>query len=512
MSFFTSFIQSSWKKIALLALVLLAILFMRHFPRYYALMSPPSGYEFSGQLALYDPEDINIYVAAIKYGQAGNLMLDNQFSAADSGEALIYPVYTILGYSFRTVDPYLLFNLAAIVTGASLCLVIFYLANKVFHNYWYSLLTMFLVPLGGGFGWLLQDKIISADLAYSGIRFSTALQRAHEGIGTLLYVVAVSMYFYVFRESKIKSAVISFIAAYLLIIFYPYYIVNYVAIVGLYTLYYSFKHKSFKHVWLVVIHGAIIIIGCLLYYFHLSQSGFSSDLSESPGKIGIIPLVLGYGVFVALFIPLFSLKQKNKQMDEQIYYIFWIVISIGLSYSPIDVSRFFLRGLFYPLVMLTLIKARNLFNITVRKMIILTLIIFLPLTALFVFSKRIQVAGSYDSWTYMPVGIVEGLEALDKIDEGNVFASYELSNKVPAFTNNKVFFGAIAQAKDPEERYNEISLFYSGRMTDVEAKNLLMKNNIKYILYGPGAAKLGGHLYPFLKLIYRNNTIRIYTY
>ena len=68
-----------------------------------------------------------------------------------------------------------------------ICLVVFLLTYKIVGNFLYSVLSIVLVTRGGGFGWLMVnlfgDKIFSADLFYSGITFSSALQKAHEGLG-----------------------------------------------------------------------------------------------------------------------------------------------------------------------------------------------------------------------------------------------------------------------------------------------------------------------------------------
>jgi hypothetical protein len=47
-------------------------------------------------------------------------------------------------------------------------------------------------------------------------------------------------------------------------------------------------------------------------------------------------------------------------------------------------------------------------------------------------------------------------------------------------------------------------------MTDKEAKDFLVNNNITFIVYGTDEKKLGGHIYPFLKLIFDSPKTKLY--
>lgn len=65
-----------WKKILIFSVVSILILFSRFFPPFYAYQNTPEGYVYVGQTSSYDPWDINVYVAELRYGQHGKYIAE----------------------------------------------------------------------------------------------------------------------------------------------------------------------------------------------------------------------------------------------------------------------------------------------------------------------------------------------------------------------------------------------------------------------------------------------------
>ncbi len=70
---------------------------------------------FFGQNSWFDPHDIDIYVSVIHYAQGGHLLLPNLWTALPNQPISIYPVEVLLGYIFRSVNPFLLYWFSSIV-------------------------------------------------------------------------------------------------------------------------------------------------------------------------------------------------------------------------------------------------------------------------------------------------------------------------------------------------------------------------------------------------------------
>ena len=502
-------------KTLIVASVIAVILFSRFFPIYYASIHTPPGYVYVGQTSMYDPWDINVYVGAIHYGQDGHLFLKNQYSTKDNREAFIYPVYTIIGFLFRTVDPYTLYNAIAAITIIVVCLAIFALAFKILGNFFYSVIAMFLVTRGGGFGWLsfvtFGQQLIPADLAYSAVTFTSALQRAHEGIGTILLVLAImSLYFYLQKQTR-NRGIVSFLSVVFLMLFYPYYILSYAVIAGIYAGYFIFRKKNFKFLPLLTVNLAVSGIVIFVYYLNIKSSGFAVVMDENIDKVGFLSFLLAYGIFFFLFAIVYFLKRVNNQKQEQYFLITWIVTSVLLSYFPIGYSRLFLRGLFFPLVILSLILIRNMTSVLQRRVILIGFFLLMPLTSLFVFYSRIEVVDNRDSWSYIMAETDEMFDFLEARRGDGILSAYRYGNFIPAKTGKTVYFGHMTQTPDAKKRMQRIYEFYSGTMTNEEAREFLIRNHLTFVVYGLEERRLGGHVYPFLEQRFHNAKTQVYS-
>jgi hypothetical protein len=499
------------KKGILLFFVISYIIFLRQFPNYYAGLKTPSGYVYSGQASWFDPWDINLYVGAIRYGQEKHLTLINQYTTEDAGQTVMYPLYTSVGYVFPYVDPYVLFHTTATVVGILICLSLFFLCNLFFHNYLYSLIAMYLISIGGGLGWLFYGKTDSADLFVTSFTFASSFQRAHEGIGTMLRICAIVCHFFFLETNNRTYAFLSFICLLLIILFYPYYIFSYAIVAGILTLLYFFKKRNIEYIFFLV--SKLIVVSTIAggYYIYLKQSGFGDALSENLSKVGLIPLLSGYGNFILLFLVLPFMKKVRRGKSLYLFLLIWIGVSILLSYLPLDFSRFYLRGLFFPLVILSVLLIKNIVSILNRRIVIVLFIISMSFTSLFRFYQRIAATNENNPWFYLSDDVQHAMDFLQKSDKDGVFSFYTFSNFVPAKTDKRVYFGHLSQTPDAETKIHLISVFYKGMMTDAQALDFLYHNHIAFVVYTPIEEQMGGHVYPFLKKEYENETIKIFT-
>ncbi|MCR4326275.1 MAG: hypothetical protein NUV52_01315, partial [Candidatus Roizmanbacteria bacterium] len=80
------------RNVLILSAVIFCVLFITHFPTWYALINTPIGYAFTGNNAWFDPWDLNVYVAAIRWGQQGHLLLKNVYTTQNLQPTLMYPL------------------------------------------------------------------------------------------------------------------------------------------------------------------------------------------------------------------------------------------------------------------------------------------------------------------------------------------------------------------------------------------------------------------------------------
>ena len=295
---------------------------IQQLPNLIAYLNTPKGQIFSGQASWFDPWDINVYVAAITHGQTGHLLLQNLYTTAPHLSSLFYPLYTFAGYLFPKINPYLLFHILAILAGIGLLMTLWWILKIFITAVKNRLLGIFIITLGGGFGWLTQNFIDAADTSITGFTFHSSFQRAHEGMGMSLYFIAL-ISFYLFTKvtkndvkKKYKLWIVSLTALLALTFFYPYYLISYLAILGVYILINKNKLNRKKCLLALGTIGAISTMLTFLYFKHLQSTGFASITTQNLDAVSLIPLLIGYGLFI-LFFAIYLAQKRNPVMNSQ---------------------------------------------------------------------------------------------------------------------------------------------------------------------------------------------------
>lgn len=502
------------KKYTTLLLLIFIIIFINQFPNYFASTKIPQGYVYSGQASWFDPWDINVYISALRQGQKGNVLLSNTYSTSKTNPAFIYPVYLGIGNIFRFVPVYTLFHISAIVFAVILCIGIFYCSLLLLRSVRLAYLALFLIAIGGGLGWISRESYKLADLYMTSFTFSSALQRPHEAIGTLLYVIAFSSYLLTVLDNRKKYfSVISIICLLFLIIFYPYYLLNFILISGIFALILPNEKRKSALTQLFFSVG-ICLPFTIVYYVHLLQSGFSSvsqqflDLLEG-GSVSIIQKCGGYGVLIVFFIYQFIRIKQHEY--KKIFLSLWIVISLILSFFPFGINRFFMRGLFFPLIILFCMNLDMFSKVfhTKKNILIVIMVILVSLSSWYMLYKRIAEAGKKNPWFYISSDMNKSFEFLRAQNKNGVLAPYYYGNYIPAKTDKHTYIGHIIQTPNISQKITRSINFYTGRMDKNEAMQFLKENNISYIVYTIKELELK-KTYPFLKRIYKNSAVEIY--
>ena len=503
-------------KTAIVVLCASLIVFLRQLPDYWAAIHTPVGYEYSGQASWFDPWDVNVYVGAIRYGQDGHILLVNQYRTDNTKEAFLYPLYTATGYIFRTVNPYILFHALGAGVGVGLCIVLYMLAYLVFRKYWYSLYTMLLVSLGGGFGWMFKDGFKSADTFVTSFTMMSSFQRAHEGVGTLFYVCSLMFYYFAtqtpFSSRRVQYLAVSTISLITLILFYPYYLLIFALVTGIFT----FTHVQIGErqrsifIWTSVTIGISTILS-LFYLIHLRTTSLASATTENLPNLTLRTLLMGYGPLILLFFAQVYLKKRNYTSASSRFLWLWVGIAFFAAYLPFGFSRFYFRGLYFPLVLLALVYTLQLRYAAQRKLLVLFLCLLLPLTSLYIFSRRMNEAGKINQWFYYSHEIGDAFRYIRSYPKNGVMSGYILGNYIPPKTNKSVYFGHKIQSTKGKVRQAQLINFYSGKFSSLGAKKFLSNNNISLVIYGPEERAFGGHVYPFMRKTYSNSKVQIYT-
>jgi hypothetical protein len=511
-------------KIFVLFLCCFTIIFLNIFPNIYILYRTPSGKVFSGQASWFDPWDINLYVSVIHSGQTNGLLLQNMYTSISNQSIFIYPLYTLTGNIFKTTNPFLLFHLNATFFGILLILGIFYLLQFFLKTFWEKILALLGICLGGGLGFLVYPNIQSADLSMTALTFLSAFQRGHEALGLLGYLLSLVLFFAINQEQsgeRKKYLIIGVISLLISLLFYPYYFLSFMLICGIYLFIKnkaSLRISSYKPLFPFLIPA--IFLNIFIYQALSKNPTFSEVLHQNLPTPNLLFVLTGYGLLFLLFLYQLFFVKKNQEI---IFLSIWVIVSIILAYIPLGFSRFFFRGLFFPLVILGIIAVKNIAEkIYIHKIILLIvfILILIPSTIRITYT-RLAASENNTSWYYLSKSEFKIFDFLNKNSKkGNgVVALYRLGNIIPAYTNNVVYFGHFYQTPNAEEKLNNLYQLYSCQMTITEAQKFLQEINVKYVIWGKDEKAVSenykksinlNRCYTFLKPVFSNSDVTIF--
>lgn len=484
------------------------MLFDVHYPDYLAYLKTPPGFMFMGKAAYFDPWDINVYATAIRSGQQGHLLLQNFYTVDTTRGALLYPIYTFVGYSFPHVNPFVLFHVVSTVAGFLLCMAIYWLIGYFIQSYKARLVAFFLILFGGGMGWIVSGEFGSADMFVTGFTFHSAIQRGHEAIGTMLYLTSIVSFFVSLTTNK-KSIFLFALSSLLLMIFYPYYLLS-IGIIGF--LFIVLQRKEKKYIALFLMGYGMLGIVDIYYYLTLKNAGFASVAMQQLSQVNMIHIIFGYGILGVLYV-MQLISKKTIRDSKYIFLNLWVLTSIALNFAPLGINRFFLRGLIFPIVIsvfIFLYSQKKTLGMS-RTIVIIFLLFLVPLSTLSVYQRRVDEIPEENVWYYQPNTTRDMYAFLSKKTSANVLAAYVTSSHLPAFSGSKVYFGHIIQTPQFYRKFIIVNAFYSGNQTKNEAYNFLKSNNIEYVVYGLDEKVLGTlPRYSFLRPVFQNKDVTVY--
>jgi hypothetical protein len=514
-----SFIKTHWKAIfGTLAGSILAygiFLFINTYPMFIADTRTPDGFTYSGHASWFDPWDINVYYAAIRYAQHNGILLKNVYTTSNNQPILFYPIYTITGALFRDIDPTLLFHRMTYVSIGILLITMIVCAYAFLRNRWQALIVAGITGTTGGLGWFFT-RYQSPDLYLASFTLRSALQRPNEAIGVALYFAAFAGLYLFLRTKRTKFYFISLLANAVMLFFYAYmYLTFLIVFFALWVLVFS-KDKRLFRFW--IIESIVLTVLAAVYFLYLQHSGFASQLVESQKKLSISDLFSGYGIYLFVFIyQLFQIR-RNRHSFLVAFLCIWILVSLVLSYLPLGFSRFFLRGLYFPMVLLTIDFLRTLaakgFSKKKRTLVaavLVSLIVFQLPSTVYIFLRRSSEENTSNMWFYIPNDDVQAFQYLETAPPGGVLSGYYIGNQIPVYTNDPVYYGHFFQTPNASEKFTELKQFYAGTLDPDKARQFLLDNNIRYVYWGEVENTLGKNHYLFLRPVYFNKSVVIYT-
>lgn len=473
-------------------------------------------YIFIGDSSWFDSWDVNVYVSAIRYGQLGNIFLHNNYTTVFHSDTIFYPLYTVLGFFLRNIDPYLLFQIFSVLCGMLLSFTIFSLAKIFLEKK--PCLALFLVSIGGGLGWISPFSYLFPDISITGFTFYSAYQRPHEALALVFYLFSLGLFFKYRKNMRIKISLIIILSCLLQIFFYPYLLLSFFLITSFYLLIIEHGKVFTKDFFFLFCTGLIVLPVSLWYFMTLKGNpGFDLVYQVKLPPPSVWQIVFGYGVLFLIFVD--QLWFANKKPNV-IFLNVWFVVSLLLTFLPFGFSRFFLKTLFSPLVFLSVLFIPDLSRqIKIKKnIIVFALIVLVSLTSLSVFYSRIKMVTSYHGRFFVSKEQKDALNFIQKNKYQNIISLYSIGNLIPANTNKRVYFGHFLQTPNGSEKLLKARKFYQNKLSETEAEKFIKDNKINLVYFGIeeknqfNSSVPFGLKYKFLTKIYENSQVKLFAF
>lgn len=234
------------------------------------------------------------------------------------------------------------------------------------------------------------------------------------------------------------------------------------------------------------------------------------------------------GIFSILGLTL-SVFKKNSLIEK--ITIVGLFISVLGYFIPYFINISFIPGfrfilissfLFMAIISINLLTfIEKVFNKHLYIFIVFIYLIVNSITIISSFKKEIEpLKEPEDRFTYLPTDIYQGLLFLRNLKPENavVLANTGVSTDylIPGITGKKTFTGHVLMTYNSDEKTQLAKSFYYEWSDISVAKNFLEKNNIKYIIVTkysfPEHETALIKKYPFLRLLYSNKSISVFTY
>jgi hypothetical protein len=493
-------------------------------PYVIAALRPPPGFVFTGVLSAYD--DTFSYLAWIKQGAQGHLLMLDAFTSEPQGRQFFLPLWAGLGLMSRLtgLPAAMGFHAGRIVAALFLLLAARAVARTVMRSRSRIRYTLWLLAFSAGLGWLLfaaraASQPLSnlttrppggaADLDIpEAITFRAAFAQVHLTLGATLFYAAMAFVIVSLIQRKRVFAMIGGAMVSLLALVHPFDVIVVGAIAAVAFVFWPWfqgrnsrtvepaSRRLLDNLRLAVWFAAACVpaLAYLLFLYRSNDVGrewsrIISALSPPP-----IQYLAGFGI-VALLAGLgFWLLWRGPQPAGRIFVV-WAILQSMLLYAPVSFQRRLVEGLQLPLSIAASVGVFWLANRirtagwrrNLRRPLLLGVMAVASITNVGFIVAETSLLTPADPRRYVDKSLVDAFDWLSANAEPDsiLFSVYKTGNMAPSLSGSRVYIGHYDLTVHCRDKQDQVEDFYTGRMSGAEARNLLVANHASYCLYGP---------------------------
>lgn len=475
--------KQSVQKLLFVAAVITVAIFFAKFPSLYNWLNTPPGFISSKNTSWFDAWDTNFQVADIRWGERAGILAQNTYTTIPHHSELIYQFYTSLGIVNRLfhLDPYILFHVGSIFSSTILLLVCYWVIGVFVKDRLVRYCSFIIVVFGGGFGWLGR-LYSSADVTVAGFTMTNALERGSDAISTTLLLATFTLLYLYSKTEKQKYIWYAVIASFFSITLHPPFAAMYVLLGIILAIYQWHRKKKMRIILFPIIH----FMSFGLYYWLVLSSlldnpGFSGVTGQELFHVDSLRILLGFGLLSPFIFLGLLLRQKA---DEGIMILrLFFIIQLFFLLLPFGFHLYYAKGIFVWGVLLGLAALTHTLSHPWRLRGLVVLVFMSLFSKIYIFNIMMNPATN-NQFFYLRDDEGKALEYMGKLTlDSNILSLYRIGNYIPAFTDNRVYFGHNFQTPGGKQTLLQATKFYTTMSSD-ERNNFLKEKRIDYIYYG----------------------------
>ncbi|MBM3145579.1 MAG: hypothetical protein FJ010_11540 [Chloroflexi bacterium] len=483
----------SWFPVVIGMIMLLAI----STPYLYAANAGGDEYIFGG--FLFNPLDNNTYLAKIYQGWEGDWRNQMAYSADPGEGAYINLYYLFLGHvaRFSSLPLIFIFHAARLIGAAALSWTLWRFFGVLFRDQRPRKLAFALSLLGSGLGWaLILSGLVASDLWVAEMYpFLASATNPHFPLGLTLMLWLIAL---VQRDRSFWQSILRVFLAWALSVVSPFGLAVVLGILGCQFLYEFVARRAWQNLASMLDDGATILLTliggspAMLYYLWVSHADpivaawNAQNVTLSPPLWDLL-LSLSPALLLAI---VGAWKQiKPGKHHEAPLLLIWAGMSLFLVYTPFDLQRRFLMGIFIPLAGLAALGLEHLvarFSWSFRSWAILLFALSLP-TNLVVLLTSFHGVQTHQSVLYLTRDEAVSLEWIveNTPSDALILASPGLGNFIPAHTGRRVIYGHPFETINAEQEEKIVEQLFEGELPFDELRTYLDERGVGYIFCGP---------------------------
>jgi len=500
------------KEFLLAFLIAIAAAAFSLLPTVYAWLNTPEGYWFTGVSSFFDPWDINTYFAAMRQGFDGAWFYRPSYNPFDTWRVPAHLTYLFLGNLSRTFKLSIptIYHVASFTLGIVFLLFVYLFIRFFLKNKFWSLLCLYLVAFGGGFGFVgIFEGILLPDAAWPDATIFQTLHLPHLILDQTLFLGVLLLSFRTLTTFSWRYGFLAAVAGVGLGFIHPYslFVADVVAaflLLGLWL-----KDRNWRRVRFLspLVFVSIMTGSYFLKIFYLDNFS-GGPLLVGSAAVGYetrsVWLLLGYGLVAVLaLVGVYHLwREKTSQSLLLLSWFFGHFLALHL---PVPWQRIMIKSFFIAVCLLA-ISGMRVLRLRKSWIALAMVLLFSSLTNLSILVYTLAIARAENPWVYLASEKHQALEWLrQNLSDNVVLASPELATMVAANSSNFAYMAYQDARADAVER-EKIENFYQGRLESPQ--KFLQERKITYIIGGAGEGNLDG--VDYLGKVYENEKVKIY--